>query len=431
VSPFSSIHAVRVPRLCQRAVKAMQVMHPRCAALDLGKDVLAAAVRVQDEDGVKQECRTYRTTSRWLGELCAWLHGHGVRHVVMEATGSYWKSVWHALEGQFELTLANPAQVKNLPGRKSDVNDATWMADLLAHGLIRGSFVPATEIGALRELTRTRKQFVREVARHTLRIQKILDVANLKLTGTISEVLGVTGRAILKALIAGETDPERLANLAHPRVKVSRERLVESLHGRLTEQQRRLLKLHLKQIETLEASIEQLDRDIAKAVSPFRRVVERLKTAPGLSDIVVPAMLGEIGLDMTRFRTHRHLVSWARLSPRLDESAGKVHSTRTLKGAVWIKTIMVQAAWCAIRVKDSYPRAQFLRIRSRRGTKKAIVAVAASLLTAVYYMLRDGSAYRDLGSGHFDKHDRTKVARRFVARLTQLGYHVQISEAAA
>ena len=214
-------------------------------------------------------------------------------------------------------------------------------------------------------------------------------------------------------------------------MQVSRERLVESLHGRLTEQQRRLLELHLTLIDTLQASIDQLDREIAKAVSPFRQDVERLKTTPGLSDIVVPAMLGEIGLDMTRFRTHRHLVSWARLCPRLDESAGKIHSTRTLKGAAWIKTIMIQAAWCAVRVKNSYPRAQFLRIRSRRGTKKAIVAVAASLLTAVYYMLRDGTEYRDLGTDHFDKQDRSKVARRFVARLTQLGYHVQISEAAA
>lgn len=409
----------------------MQVMYPGCAALDLGKDVLAAAVRVQGDGSVTQECRSYRTTTQSLVELCAWLHSHGVTHVVMEATGSYWKAVWRMLEGRFELMLANPVQVKNLPGRKSDVNDATWMADLLAHGLIRGSFVPATQIGALRELTRTRKQLVRELARHTLRIQKILDVANLKLTGTISQILGVTGRAILKALIAGETDPQRLADLAHPRVQVSRERLVESLHGRLTEQQRRLLELHLTLIDTLQASIDQLDREIAKAVSPFRQDLERLKTTPGLSDIVVPAMLGEIGLDMTRFRTHRHLVSWARLCPRLDESAGKIHSTRTLKGAAWIKTIMIQAAWCAVRVKNSYPRAQFLRIRSRRGTKKAIVAVAASLLTAVYYMLRDGTEYRDLGTDHFDKQDRSKVARRFVARLTQLGYHVQISEAAA
>jgi transposase len=349
----------------------------------------------------------------------------------MEATGSYWKSVWHVLEGQFELMLANPAHIRNLPGRKSDVNDATWMADLLAHGLIRGSFVPPAEIGALRELTRTRKQFVREVGRHTQRIQKILDIGNLKLTGLITDVVGVSGRAILKKLIAGESNPERLADLAHPRLKAKREDLVEALHGRLTPQQRHLLGMHLNLIETIEASIAQLDDEIAKAVDPFRGLVERLKEAPGLSDVSVPALLAEIGVDMSRFKTHRHLLSWARVCPRLDESAGKVHSRRTQQGAVWIKTLLTQAAWAAIRTKDSYLRAQFLRIRARRGAKKAIVAVAASILTAVYYMIRDGTPYRDLGIHYFDHRDRSQAARRFVTRLRQLGYNVQISEAVA
>lgn len=409
----------------------MQVMHARCAGLDLGKDVLAAAVRVQDAGGVQRECRTYRMTGPQLLALSSWLLGHGVTHVVMEATGSYWKSVWHVLEGQFELTLANPAQIRNLPGRKSDVNDATWMADLLAHGLIRGSFVPPAEIHGLRELTRTRRQLVREVNRHTLRIQKILDIANLKLTGTITDVLGVSGRAMVRGLIAGETDPERLASLAHPRLKASRERLVEALHGRLTDQQRRLLGIHLDLIETLEDSIAQLDHDIEKAVEPFQHIVERLQKTPGLSQVNIPALLGEIGVDMTRFKTHRHLNSWARICPRLDESAGKVHSTRTLKGAVWVKSLLVQAAWAAVRTKDSYLRAQYLRLRARRGAKKAIMAVAASILTAVYYMIRDGVPYKDLGIQYFDRRDRSRVARRFVARLKQLGYQVQISQEVA
>jgi transposase len=325
----------------------MQVMNPRCAGLDLGKDVVVAAIRIQDVTGVMRECRTYGMTSRELLELCSWLLGHGVTQVVMEATGSYWKSVWQLLEGQFELTLANPAQIRNLPGRKSDVNDATWMADLLAHGLVRGSFVPSPEIGALRELTRTRKQFVREVIRHTQRIQKTLDIGGLKITGMITDVLGVSGRAIVKALIAGESNPERLADLAHPRLQVKRERLVEALYGRLTAQQRRLLSMHLDLIEALETSIAELDHEIEKAVDPFREIVDRLKRAPGLSDTSVSAMLGEIGVDMRRFKTHRHLISWARLCPRLDESAGKVHSRRTQKGAAWIKSLMIQAAWAA------------------------------------------------------------------------------------
>jgi len=409
----------------------MQVMNPRCAAVDLGKDVLVVAMRLQDADGVRRECRTYGTTGRQLLELSSWLVSHGVTQVVMEATGSYWKSVWHVMEGQFELMLANPAQIRNMPGHKSDVNDASWMADLLAHGLIRGSFVPPAEIGALRELTRTRKQFVREVNRHTQRIQKILDIGNLKITGMIADVLGVSGRAMLRALIAGQTDPEKLADLAHPRLQAKRERLVEALHGRLTVQQRRLLGMHLNLIETIEASIAQLDQDIEKAVDPFRPIVERAKQVPGLSDINVPAMLGEIGVDMTRFKTHRHLISWARLCPRLDESAGAVHSTRTLKGANWIKTLMIQAAWAAIRNKDSYLHAQYLRLRARRGSKKAIVAVAASILTAVYYIIRDGTPYMDLGFRYFDQRDRSRAARRLVGRLQQLGYNVQITEKVA
>lgn len=409
----------------------MQVMNPRCAAVDLGKDVLVVAIRLQDAGGVRRECRSYGTTSRQLLELSSWLGSEGVTHVVMEATGSYWKSVWHVMEGQFELMLANPAQIRNMPGRKSDVNDASWMADLLAHGLIRGSFVPPAEIGALRELTRTRKQFVREVNRHTQRIQKILDIGNLKITGMITDVLGVSGRAMLRALIAGQTDPEKLAELAHPRLQVKRERLVEALHGRLTGQQRRLLGMHLNLIETIEASIAQLDQDIEKAIDPFRAIVERAKQVPGLSDINVPAMLGEIGVDMTRFKTHRHLISWARLCPRLDESAGTVHSTRTLKGANWIKTLLIQAAWAAIRNKNSYLHAQYLRLRARRGSKKAIVAVAASILTAVYYIIRDGKPYADLGIRYFDQRDRSRAARRLVGRLQQLGYNVQITQEVA
>lgn len=409
----------------------MQVMYPRCGGLDLGKDELMAAVRVQDGACVERDCRKFGTTSRQLLELSGWLVSLGITHVVMEATGSYWKSVWHVLEGQFELTLANPAQVKNLPGRKSDVNDATWLADLLAHGLIRGSFVPPGPIDELRELTRTRKQFVREVTRHTQRIQKILDVANLKLTGTITDVLGVSGRAIVKSLIAGETDPERLANLVDYRLRAKRERLVEVLHGRLSIQQRRLLGMHLALIETIEASIAQLDRDIEKAVSPFRDIVEWVKGIPGLSDIGVPALLGEIGVDMTKFKTHRHILSWARICPRLDQSAGKVHSTRTPKGAVWLKTLLIQAAWAAIKTKDSYLRAQFLRLRARRGAKKAIGAVAASILTAAYYVIRDRVPYRDLGAQYFSHRDRAQNARRLVARLQRLGYNVHLSEVAA
>jgi transposase len=409
----------------------MEVIHARCAALDLGKDMLVAAIRVQTGSAIQRASRTNGTTRRQLLELAGWLESLGITHVVMEATGSYWKSVWRVLEGRFELTLANPAHIKNLPGRKSDVSDAAWMADLHAHGLIRGSFVPSPEISALRELTRTRKQFSREIARHTLRIQKLLDVAGMKITGPISEILGVSGRRIVKALIAGQTDPERLAALADPHIRATRSELVDALQGELTTQQRRLLKMHLQLVENLETAIAQIDRDIAKAVTPFRSVVTRLKEVPGLSDVSAPALAAEIGIDMTRFPTARHLVSRARLSPRLDESAGKVRSRRTMKSAAWVKTLLVQAAWSAVKTRNSYLRAQFLRLCKRRGKNKAVVAVAASILTAVYYMLRDGQRYRDLGFDYLQQDDADRLVRRSVTRLQRLGYVVTLTKGAA
>jgi transposase len=411
----------------------MQVVHARCAALDLGKDVLVAAVRLQEGGTVRRVCRTFRTIRRELLDLAAWLDGLGITHIVMEATGSYWTSVWHVLENRFDLTLASPAHIKNLPGRKTDVNDATWMADLHAHGLIRGSFVPSPEIAALRELTRTRKQFVREIGRHTLRIQKILDMADLKITGPISDILGVSGRRIIKALIAGETNAERLAELADPHLKASRKELVDALQGELTPQQRRLLKLHLKLVIDLESAVAQIDRDIEKAVKPFRELIQRLMGVPGLSDVSAPTVVAEIGVDMSRFPTAGHIVSWARLCPRMDESAGKVHSRRTLKSSAWIKTLLVQVAWCAVRKRDSYFRAQFLRLRARRGPSKAIVAVAASILTTVYHMIRSGEPYKELGFRYFEQsdRDRDRVVRLTVARLERLGYQVTLERGAA
>lgn len=409
----------------------MQVLHPRCAALDLGKNVLVAAVRLQENGGVRRECRSYGMNTSQLLALSSWLLSEGITHVVMEATGSYWKSVWHVLEGQFELMLANPVHIRNLPGRKSDVNDATWMADLLAHGLVRGSFVPPAPIMALRELTRTRKQLSREVVRHTQRIQRILDVAGLKITGPVSDLLGTSGRAILKGLIGGETDPEKLADLAHPRLHAKRATLVEALRGKLTPHQRGLLRIHLHLIETVEVSIAELDLEIEKAVEPFRELLDRLKKVHGFGAINAPALLGEIGVDMSPFKTQRHLLSWTHLCPRLDQSAGRTHSNRTMKGAEWVKPLLIGAAWAAVRVKDSYPRAQFLRLRARRGAKKAIVAVAASLLTSIYHMIREGTPYKDLGAQHFTRHDRAGAARRLVARLEQLGYHAHITDQAA
>jgi transposase len=311
------------------------------------------------------------------------------------------------------------------------VSDAEWIADLLAHGLIRGSFVPPTPVQEVRDLTRTRKQLMREIGQHTQRLQRTLDVANLKITGLLSDVLGVSGRAILRALIAGDTDPHRLADLARGTLRNKRAALVEALTGRITPHQRRLLKLHLDLVETLEAAVADVDAQLGETLAPFHEAVARLDGVPGIDIVGAQAILGEIGLDMSRFPTHQHLISWACLCRRLDESAGRRRSTRTRKGANWLKTVLVQAAWAAVRTKHSYYRAQVLRLRARRGPKKAIVAVAASMLTAIYYLLRDGVDYRELGSHYFERLDRTKATHRLVKRLRDLGYRVQLEEVAA
>jgi transposase len=290
----------------------MDVLHARCAGLDVHKDTIVACVRFAQGDEVKREVQSFAATTRGLMDLSEWMTSHGCAHVAMEATGVYWRPVWHVLEGSFELVLGNAAHIRNVPGRKTDVNDATWIADLLAHGLIRGSFVPPAPIQRVRELTRTRKQLVREVSRHTLRIQKTLEDANIKLTGTITGVLGVSGRAILDALVAGETDPERLADLARRGVKASRAALIEALRGRVTEHHRFLLKLHLGQVDALRAAIAEVDAQLGKALGEAKVMTKLLTTMPGISDLVAQVVVGEIGTDMRRFLgCSLDLLGWA------------------------------------------------------------------------------------------------------------------------
>jgi transposase len=408
----------------------MEVLYSQCAGLDVHKDTVVACVRRVHARKVWQEVRTFATTTTGLLALSDWLTTQEVTHVAMEATGVYWKPVWHVLEGDFDLVLANAAHIRNVPGRKTDVNDAMWIADLLAHGLIRASFVPPVSIQELRDLTRTRKQLVREAAQHTLRIQKTLEDANLKITGVITDLNGVSGRAILQALVDGQTDPERLADLARGRLKRKRADLIEALRGRVTPHHRTLLTLHLQLMTAVRTAIATVDAAIGQALEPIQAQVALLLTIPGVSDVVAQVLVAEIGVDMGRFATAGHLISWAGLCPRQDESAGKRRSTRVRKGAPWLKTTLVTAAWASIRVKGSYLRAQFLRIKSRRGSKKAILAVAASMLTAVYHMLRDGVPYQDLGADHFEHHDRDKIAKRLISRLKDLGLQVEVHAAA-
>jgi transposase len=407
----------------------MEVLYPRCAGLDVHARSVTACIRIASGPDVSYQHRTVPTTTRGLLDLADWLIAAPCTHVAMEATGVYWKPVWHILESQFALVLANALHVRHVPGRKSDMTDAAWIADLLAHGLIRSSFVPPAEIQELRDLTRTRKQLVGEMSRHTLRMQKTLEDANLKLTHVVSDILGTSGRAILTALIRGETDPERLAGLTTGRLKATRTELVDALHGHVTAHHRFMLELHLTQIEALETAIATLERHLDTAMIPFRDAVSRLTMMPGLSDTAARVLIAEIGPDMSRFPTPGHLVSWAGLCPRLDVSAGKRHSTRLRHATPWLKTTLVQAAWAATRKKDSYLRAQFVRLKSRRGPKKAIIAVAASMLTAAYFMLRDGAEYQDLGGRYFTDRDKQETTKRLLRRLRDLGVQVEVTAA--
>jgi transposase len=407
----------------------MEVLYARCAGLDVHARSVTACVRIASGADVTYQHRTVPTTTRGLGELADWLTTAQCTHVAMEATGVYWKPVWHILEGQFTLVLANALHIRHVPGRKSDMTDAAWIADLLAHGLIRSSFVPPTPIQELRDLTRTRKQLVGEIARHTLRIQKALEDANLKLTHVVTDVLGTSGRAILKALIAGEDNPERLADLTTGRLKATRVQLIDALHGRVTGHHRFLLELHLTQIEALEAAVAKLERHMGSAIAPFHAAIALLTTMPGLSDTAARVLIAEMGDDMSRFPSAGHLVSWAGLCPRLDISAGKRYSTRIRHATPWLKTTLIQGAWAATRKKDSYLRAQFLRLKTRRGPKKAIVAVAASMLTAAYFMLRDGVEYHDLGPSHFTERNKQETTKRLLRRLHDLGVEVEIRAA--
>ena len=407
----------------------MEVMYPRCAGLDVHKESVVACVRIAGDGPPVQEVRTFATTTSGLLALADWLDSFGVEQVGMEATGVYWKPEWHVLEGHFELVLANAAHVKNVPGRKTDVNDSMWLADLLAHGLIRASFVPPAAVQELRTLTRTRKQFVRERSAHVQRIEKVLEDANLKLSVVLSDILGKSGRAVLQAIIEGQTDPERLVSCVTTRVKASRAELLEALRGRISAHHSFMLKLHLGHVDALDQAVAAIEREVGLGLEPFRQAAKLLSTMPGLSDVSANVIVAEIGIDMSRFATPAHLLSWACLCPRNDESAGKRRSTRLRKGGKWLKTTLVQAAWSAIKVKDSYLQAQFHRLRARRGAKKAIIGVAASMLTAAWHMLRDGTEWHDLGAAHFDRADAQKTAKRLIRRLQQIGFAVQVTPA--
>ena len=419
----------------------MDIIHDRVAGLDVHKNTVVACVRTMSGNKVMRECQTYPTTTEGLLALLEWLKACRCTQAAKEATGVYWVPVWKILsEGEFELMLANAAHIKAVPGRKTDMNDAMWIADLAAHGLIRASLVPEEELHDLRTLTRTRKQMVREQTRHVQRIQKTLTEANIRLDSVLSDIMGATGRRMIEAMIDGERNPRKLAALARRGVKATEQELAEALHGRLTDHHRFLLKLHLGQWDALDAAICAIDREIAQRTARldaqarpgeprFSELVDQIVSIHGVKKLSAISILSEIGTDMSRFATDGHLLSWAGLCPGQNESAGKRKSTRLRKGAPWLKTMLVQCAWAAKRAKTSYYRAQFFRLQARRGPQKAIMAVAASILRAIYHMLKNGTRHQDLGAAYFDRLNPEAKVKRLARQIVKLGYEVTLTPA--
>jgi transposase len=412
----------------------VQVIHERCAALDIGKSVVVACVRrPRAGGGREQQVRTFDAYLDALEALRDWLTAERVTHVAMEATGSYWRPVWYVLEDAgFELELVNARHVKQLPGRKTDVKDAVWLAELLECGLLAGSFVPPPVIRELRDLTRYRKRLIQDRTRETQRVDKVLQDAAIKLGSVASETLGVSSRAMIEALIAGERDPADLADLAKGRLRVKIPDLVRALHGRFDEHHAMLLRLHLDHIDHLDAAIAALDDRVEQVIDPFAAaIVELLVTIPGVGRRVAEVIIAEIGVDMAVFPSDAHLASWAGVCPGNHSSAGKHYSGRRTRGDVWLLDALTQAAWAAARVKDDYLSAQFWRLARRIGKKKAVIAVAHSILVAAYHVIATGQPYQNLGADYFTARvDPERRARRLTRQLADLGYQVTLTKAA-
>ena len=373
-----------------------------------------------------KEVRTFGTMREDIVSLCEWLEAAGCTHVAMESTGVYWKPICNIMEGLFELLLVNARSIKAVPGRKTDVKDCEWIADLLRHGLLKGSFVPSREQRELREVSRYRASLIQERTAEVNRLQKVLEGANIKLASVASDVSGVSARAILERLVAGSTDVATMADLAKGRLREKIPELEKALVGRFGEHQRFMVAQQLVHLDILDELIERVSAEIGRRMRPFEEAVERLDTIPGVGWETAETIVAEIGVDMSRFPTDRHLSSWAGLAPGSNESAGKNKSGRTGKGSKWLRTALAQAAKAAGRSKGNYLSSQYHRLASRRGKNKATIAVAHSILVIAYHLLSRKQDYRDLGALYFDKRNQEKVRRKLVQRLEALGYEVTL-----
>ena len=412
----------------------MEATVERCAGLDIHQASVVACV-LAGPPGCKprKEVRSFGTSTRELEALRTWLEELGVTHVGMESTGIYWKPVHAVLEGRFELIVGNAHHIKAVPGRKTDVKDAEWIATLLRHGLVRASCIPDRSQRELRELTRYRTALIRERADEVNRLQKTLESANIKLAAVLSDVTGVSGQRILEALIDGVTDAGQLAELAHTRVLLhKRAALEQAVVGRLTDVLRFVVQQQLRHLHDLEAQIEVCDGKLQELLRPFASELERLRSVTGVGPRTAEIILVEVGLVIHRFPSARHVAAWAGMCPGNRQSGGKRQQARSRKGSPWLRAALAEAAWAASKSKhDGYLPALFRRLTTRRGKKRAIVAVGHSILVICYYLLTRGGTYQDLGETHFDERDRQAVVRRSVRRLQALGYAVHLEESQA
>ena len=409
----------------------MDTMYRCCAGLDVHKETVAACVRRVDTAGrIDKEIRTFGTTTGELVKLLDWLVARGVEAAAMESTGVFWKPIWTILEGSVKVILVNARHIKNVPGRKTDVKDCDWIAQLLQHGLLRASFVPERPQRDLRDLTRQRSQLTAEQSRVANRIHKTLEDANIKLGSVATDILGVSGREMIRALIAGQDDPNALADLARRRLRAKLPQLREALRGRLSDHHRFMLSQLMDHLAYLDRQIAAFDQRIEELMRPFQEAIRRLSTIPGVAARTAQNVLAEIGTDMSRFPTDQHLASWAAMCPGNRESAGKRKSGHTNHGNRWLRTALAQAAWAASHTKNTYLSAQYRRLAGRRGKKRAIVALGHTMLVMMYHMLRGGEDYQELGHDYLDKLQPHRLTRYLVKRLESLGHEVTLSPAA-
>lgn len=410
----------------------MDMIYCCCAGLDLHLKSIQAHVRRRNPDGtVTSVAQRFGTTTSQILALGDWLAGHQVEKVAMEATGVYWKPVWNLLEDRFSLMLVNAQHFRNVPGRKTDVSDAAWLAQLLQCGLLRDSFVPPRAQRELRDLARQRTALVEDKCRVVNRIQKTLEDANIKLSSVASDVMGLSGRHMIQAMIAGQDDPAVLADLARNRLRQKLPELREALKGGVREHHRFMLKQLMAQVEMLEGQIAAFEARIEALMAEDQEKIDRLKGIPGVDDRAARLIIAEIGTDMSRFPSADHLCSWAGVCPGNNESAGKRKSGRTRNGNRWLRRVLNQAAWASSMKKGSYFKAQHARIARRRGLKRATMAVSRSLLTTIYHMLKTGSVFKDLGAGFFDQMKPQRVIHGIIKRLDSLGFNVQLTPKSA